>query len=285
METFTINTDKLDLKIAIVDIADVHIHEETIPEVVQELAADLLRSRVLRHPVIVDEKTIVVLDGMHRVASLRQTGCARIPVCLVDYDNPSIRVGTWYRTLNGGDDRSLTEELARWNIETADSSIQEAMNHLEAKRAAGFIAAKRRCLVIESQGGDVRQNFQLVACVEQIARELGFKIGYETETDAFAKLRNETAQVILGPPPVTKQDVRKFGLRGDLFPHKATRHVIPARPLGIDVPISVLQTRGLSLQQANRQLIEALRKRTLEKLEPGSIIENRRYEEQVFLFK
>ena len=285
METFTIETDKLDLKIAIVDIVSVHMHEETISEVVQELAADLLRDSVLRHPVIVDEKTIVVLDGMHRVAALRQIGCVRIPVCLVEYENPSIKVSTWYRTLSKGEAGSLIEELTRWNIKTTESNIQEATKRLEAGSAAAFIATKQRCLTIDDRRGDVRQNFQLVACIERMAKSLGCKVSYETETDALTKLEKGMAQLILGPPPITKQDVRRYGLRDDLFPHKATRHIIPARPLGIDVPIEILRNQGLNLRQVNRQLIEALRKRPLERLEPGSLIENRRYEEQVFLFK
>ncbi len=285
METFTIKADKLDLKIAIIDIGSIHMHEETIPEVVQALAADLLKDSVLRHPVIVDEKTIVVLDGMHRAAALRAIGCVRIPVCFVDYDNPSIRVDTWYRAFSKQDTRSLIEELTRWNIRTTESNIQEAKKNLVAGAGAAFIATNDKCLMIESTGGDVRQNFQLVASIERMAESLGYKVNYETESDAMKKLNERAVQLILGPPPVTKQDVRRFGLKGDPLPHKATRHIIPARPLGIDVPIEILRNQRMELVQANRQIIETLRKRPLERLDPGSLIENRRYEEQVFLFK
>jgi len=285
METFTIKTDRIDLKIAIIDIGSIHMHEETIPAVVQALAADLLRDSVLRHPVIVDEKTIVVLDGMHRAAALKAIECIRIPVCFVDYDNPSIRVETWYRALNRKDSRSLTEELTHWNIKARESNIQEAKKNLEAGAAAAFIATNRECLMIENTGGDVRQNFQLVASIEHIAESLGYEVSYETERDALKELEEGKAQLILGPPRVTKQDVRRVGLKGDLFPHKATRHIIPARPLGVDVPIKILRNQRTELPQANRQLMEALKKRRLERLDPGSLIENRRYEEQVFLFR
>ena len=62
MNSYRIETEKLELRITIVDISSIHLHEETIPETVQALAEDLLKSQVLRHPVIVDEKTLVVLD-------------------------------------------------------------------------------------------------------------------------------------------------------------------------------------------------------------------------------
>jgi len=285
LETFKIESEKLDLKIAIVDIGNIHLHEETIPELVQKLAADVLKDSVLRHPVIVDEETIVVLDGMHRAAALRAIGCVRIPVCLVDYENPSIRVETWYRAFSKGNGRSLTEELTRWNIGTRESNIQEARTSLETGAAAAFIANKEKCLIIESRGNDLKQNFQLVVTIERMAKNLGYEVNYETENDALKRLEAETTSLILGPPPITKQDVRKFGLRNDLLPHKATRHIIPARPLGIDVPIEILRSQRIELRQANRQLIESLKKRPLERLDPGSLIENRRYEEQVFLFK
>jgi len=285
METFTIKTDKIDLNIAIIDIGSIHIHEETIPEVVQALAADLLRDSVLRHPVIVDDRTIVVLDGMHRAAALKAIECIRIPVCFVDYDNPSIKVETWYRAFNRKDPLSLTEELMHWNIKTRESSIQEAKKSLEAGAAAAFIATKGKCLIIENISGDVRQNFQLVASIERTAESLGYEVNYETESDALKELGEGMAQLVLGPPRVTKQDVRRVGLKGDPFPHKATRHIIPARPLGIDVPIEILRNQRIGLLQVNRQLIDVLKKRRLERLSPGSLIENRRYEEQVFVFK
>jgi len=285
LEYFTIKSDTLDLKIAVIDIKSIHMHEETIPEAVQELATELLRDGVLKHPVIVDEKTKVVLDGMHRAAALKLIGCVMIPVCSVDYENPSVRVDTWYRAFSKKNTQDLINELMRWNIRTMESSIQEAKRSLETGTAAALIATKEKCLMIENKGGDVKQNFQLVASIEQMAKSLGYGVNYETRSDALKKLEEGTAQLILGPPPVTKQDVRRSGLRDDPFPHKATRHVMPARPLGINVPIEILQNRAIGLSEANKKLIEMLKKRPLERLEPGSLIENRRYEEQVFLFK
>lgn len=280
---YKIESEKLDLKIAVIDIASIHMHEETIPEAVQKLVEDLTRDKVLRHPVIVDEKTLVVLDGMHRAAALRLAGCVRIPVCLVDYDNPSIKVETWYRTFNKQNSEKLVNELtASIRIDRAD--MEDARTSLENRSAAVLIANKEGCFVTKSEG-DLRQDYRLVADVERVARSLGYEVGYETDSDALSKLRKRETSAILGPPPIRKEDVREFGVRDDLFPHKATRHVIPARPLGIDVPIELLQDRHKDLSEVNRQLIEKLKMRRLLKLDPGSLIENRRYEEQVFLFK
>jgi hypothetical protein len=281
---YKIDSDRLDLKIAIVNIASIHMHEETIPEVVQKLAKDLERDKVLRHPVIVDEKTLVVLDGMHRVAALQMVGCIRIPVCLVDYDNPSIKVETWYRTFTEHNGQELLSQLPLANIRIEETDMRNARQRLENRSAAAMIATGEKCFTVKSVG-DLRQDYRVVTGVERVARGLGYEVGYDTESDALSRLRNKEVAVILGPPPITKKDVREFGVRDELFPHKATRHIIPARPLGIDVPIRLLQDRHVDLSEVNKQLVEKLRARRLLRLDPGSLIENRRYEEQVFLFK
>jgi hypothetical protein len=284
LNSYKIESDKLDLKIAIVNIASIHMHEETIPEAVQRLAEDLIRDKVLRHPIIVDEKTLVVLDGMHRAAALQMTGCVRIPVCLVDYDNPSIKVETWYRIFTKQNAGKLLNELPLSNVRVEEMDIKNARDRLENRSAAALIATNERCFIAKSVG-DLRQDYRVVTDVERVARSLGYEIGYDTESDALNKLREKEAAAVLGPPPIRKKDVREFGVRDELFPHKATRHIIPARPLGIDVPIEFLRDRRMDLSEVNRQLIEKLRARRLLRLDPGSLIENRRYEEQVFLFK
>jgi hypothetical protein len=275
----------LNLEIAIIDIASIHMHEETIPEVVQKLAAELLRDKILKDPVIVDKKTFVVLDGMHRAAALRMVGCIRIPVCLVDYDNPSIRVETWYRVFTKQSGEKLIKELIHMKLQTNITTIPQAKADLENRTAATFIATAEECIVMKSPASDLRQDYQLVATIEQMAKRLGYEVSYETENDAFKKLKEENAPAILGPPPIRKEDVRDFGIKDKLFPHKATRHLIPTRPLGVNVPLEMLQTREMKLSEINSKLIESLKKRKLQRLEAGSLIENRRYEEQVFLFK
>jgi len=285
LNSYKIKTEKLELKITIVDVSRIHLHEETIPETVRTLADDILKSKVLRHPVIVDEKTLVVLDGMHRVAALQMAGCLRIPVCLVDYDDPSITVETWYRAFHRKTEGGLLKELTKLNIQTDQADIEKARIELGNRSARAFIATKEKCLIVRGEGQDLKEDYQLVARMERVAEGLGYEVSYETERDALRELDEEENVVVIAPPPIRKSDVREYGARDELLPHKATRHIIPARPLGIDVPVEILRSQHLDLSEANRQLIERLKKRALQKFEPGSVIENRRYEEQVFLFK
>lgn len=42
-----------------------------------------------------DYKTLVILDGHHRVEALRILGLKRIPALLVDYDSDCVKVTSW----------------------------------------------------------------------------------------------------------------------------------------------------------------------------------------------
>ena len=97
-----IKTPQLDMEIKIVPITQLHIHEKTIPQALEKLKMEIISQQVLKHPILVDTKSFVVLDGMHRVAALKSLDFLLAPVCLVDYSNPSIKLFTWYRQLDRG---------------------------------------------------------------------------------------------------------------------------------------------------------------------------------------
>lgn len=59
------------------------------------LKQEILKDGELRYPIIADEKTHVILDGMHRWLALKNLGYTQIPVILVNaFHNPEVRVGT-----------------------------------------------------------------------------------------------------------------------------------------------------------------------------------------------
>jgi L-serine kinase (ADP) len=70
-------------------------HEQILQPRVDELVKVLRREGVIRLAIVADQRTLVVLDGHHRLAALKALGAKRIPVLLVDYQAPDIRVGTW----------------------------------------------------------------------------------------------------------------------------------------------------------------------------------------------
>ncbi len=122
---YTISHPWLKLEIKLEEIKKLYIHEEVIPSIVKWLSREINRG-ICRNPVIVDKETLVVLDGMHRVAALQHLGCKLIPVCLVNYNNSSIRVESWFRTIeNGQKTGENIKKTSKFAVEKTKKSIKK----------------------------------------------------------------------------------------------------------------------------------------------------------------
>jgi ParB-like chromosome segregation protein Spo0J len=67
-------------------------HEEIRPDYLEELKNQILWDGILKMPIAVDKKTYVILDGHHRLQALKRLGYTKIPVILIDYHSPNIKV-------------------------------------------------------------------------------------------------------------------------------------------------------------------------------------------------
>ena len=89
--------------------------------------------------------------------------------------------------------------------------------------------------------------------------------------------------MILWTPQITKEMVVQAAKRERLFAPKTTRHLIPARPLHINVPTAWLKEE-IALEALNERFMEHLRAKGLRRLAPGQVISGRYYEEELFVF-
>lgn len=271
----------LELEIKIEEIKKLYIHEEIIPEIVDWLSFEI-KWNMYKHPVIVDKETLVVLDGMHRVAALQHLGYKLIPVCLVNYSNPSITVRSWFRTIENG---QKTGENVRKDLEELGYILQEIANN-ELKRRMhdreiiiGIVTSRKR-YGIPGKIESIKEIYEYIKQLERNLRSVGYRIGYETESDAVKKVKSGKALAAIMAPRITKRDVVTTALSREVFVHKSTRHVIPARPLFVNVPIEWL---NMDLKEANKLLLEHLSKKKLRHLPPGQTLD-RRYEEELYVF-
>lgn len=79
----------------ILEIEKLRSHEATDPEMLKKFVEEVRSDGALFKPILVDEETLVILDGHHRFEALKLLGCKRIPVYLVDYNDDDISVTTW----------------------------------------------------------------------------------------------------------------------------------------------------------------------------------------------
>ncbi|MEM3153593.1 MAG: pyridoxal-phosphate dependent enzyme [Candidatus Bathyarchaeia archaeon] len=87
-------------EIHLAELEKLREHEETDPEHLKELTQQIATDKILKHPIVVDEKTNTILDGEHRFNALKNLGCKRIPAIYVDYNSSDIVVQTWRNHYN-----------------------------------------------------------------------------------------------------------------------------------------------------------------------------------------
>ena len=278
---FRIQHPKLTLKLSLEPVDRLHIHEEVIESALRRLVEEIRADRVVKHPVIVDEKTMVVLDGMHRVAALKELGCRLIPACLVDYDNPNILVSSWCRGIAGEDLGRAVRLIEGLGLEVVSRPFEEAVGMLGGEGVVAVVVSNHGCLTVHGDVGDVKDVYDEVKRMESALRSGGYRVEYLTEEDALRMARSGRLLASIVPPKVSKEAVRRVALRGEVFAHKTTRHVIPARPMFLNVPLDWLR---MGYEEANRLLYRNLSGRRVRRL-PGGTVLDRRYEEELYVFE
>jgi len=282
---FTLATPELELRLRLEDLSKVRIQEEIIPELFDELAGAIKSDGVAKHPAIIDLNTFVVLDGMHRVAALERLDCKYLPVCLVDYQSSGVKVGCWYRTIEGR--ASVDEILAAiraLGIVLEEFQLERAMRMLDAREAPVVVRTMEKCYLAKGASEGIRESYALVKRIEKALVEKDLEVGYKTEGDAAREVQSGRAIAALLTPRATKDEVIEAALSGRVFAHKTTRHILAARPMCMDVPLEWLKGEE-SLEEVNRMLIEHLSKREVKRLPKGALFEGRRYEEALWIFE
>lgn len=93
--TTTTQTKRVDeFKVVLLPINTLKPHEKGSPLYLEMLKKEIMRDGVLKYPIIADEETNVILDGMHRWLALKNLGYVQIPVLHVNvFKNHQIRIG------------------------------------------------------------------------------------------------------------------------------------------------------------------------------------------------
>jgi len=274
----------MNLHITMLDIDAVLLHEEAISELLEQLTTSIKNHGCLHHPIIVDAESRVVLDGMHRVIALKKLRCRWVPACLVDYKNPAIKIFSWYRTIRGTN--AVKRLLAQ--VKYIGSNVEKVNQIDEKVVGASPIAAAIKTLnesfLVNSQFGSLKEAYDVIEHIEKRLKTVGLEIRYETESDAQQRLNQRQADAVLLTPKLTKQDIIETAFSRKKFAHKASRHIIPARPMQLCVPLNLLKSNK-SLSQINEDLKNMLKEKRLKHIPPGSVFEGRRYEEDLYVFE
>ena len=277
---FQIKDAKIPIIIGIKRLESLKPHEEVLEDELLSLSRSIRQDKVLRHPLLADARTGVVLDGNHRLVALRRMNCRLAPVALVDYNNPGIRVERWYRLIISGKLDDLWPGLQNLGLSMKNEERAAARELLDRRRVAAVIEDQDRSIVFESpRPEDTLDSFRTSFRVEKFLREKGLSVSY---VDKKPEIIPE-ATLVLSTVKLEKDEVVDVASSGRLYPPKTTRHLIPSRPLGTRVPVEWLTLDKPEIAQA--KLMDHLSKMKLRRIEEGSIVGSRKYEEEVFLFE
>jgi hypothetical protein len=204
---------------------------------------------------------------------------------MVDYMNPSITVECWYRVLekNVSIDQ-LLQLISQMGFTTERVHIIP-VDKIGVSPVFAALQTVGDAFLLCSSFRNVQEAYQHVKLLEEGLKNSYLKVGHETERDAFLKLREGVVKAVLLTPKLSKENVVEIAISGQVFAYKATRHIIPARPLRVNTPLGLLRNKYKTLEEANQEFIKSLQKKTLKYMPAGSLIGGRRYEEDVYLFE
>lgn len=268
------------LEITIEEIDDLKLHEEVIDSYLEELADAIKENGIVKDPVIVDKESGVVLDGMHRVTAMEKLGYERIPVCLVDYYDSKIDLGSWCRFFQGLEMEYVKDICKDLGFEIGNCDHSDIDEILEDRVHDLMLVSQDECYTLDRDAESISEIFDAAIEIEKKLRDEGHKPQYETENSIMEKLDDDEIAILV--PSADKDEVVDVSLKGAVFSHKTTRHVIPARPMRINVSLNLLE---MDTSTADKEMTESLEEGEVENLPPGSRFEGREYEEELVIFK
>ena len=264
-----------------VEIEELKPHEEIIQEIVAKLSGEIRTDGIVRDPLIVDQEDLVILDGMHRFNALKSLGCRFSPCCLLDYADPRITVGSWFRTFAMDEAESEARRvLSATKLEFTMTKLDKISDY----NPDAIALTKGRNQFSLRKPMSLVERCRTATSIEKDMVGQGRQVTYLSEANAVQQLMSSAASLMLILPILTKDEVRVFGSEGTLLPHKVTRHVIPSRPLGVNVPLSLLTDPKISLEEADEEFDHLLQRRNVTRKPAGSVIDGRHYDEELIIF-
>ncbi|MBW2082682.1 MAG: hypothetical protein JRI39_06225 [Deltaproteobacteria bacterium] len=264
---FVIQTKDLKLILEAAPVSSLRTHERVIPEAAEKLLLQLKNWAHLHNPIICGTNNII-LDGHHRTFAFKKLGFLFIPVCKIDYMHKDTQVRCWFRLLTNVKDINLLVEVFRGHgaIVKPVGSKEELKQELDRSPLSfGLQQVEKIQTKIRGEG----INTEYVPC--EVAEERNFCNGLSDR------------EVVVWTPQISKEMVEDAVKQNRCFAPKTTRHVIPARPINVNVPISWFR-EDTSLEELDKRFTQFLKSKTLMRLPPGQTIDGRYYEEELFVF-
>lgn len=272
-----------ELKLAIIALSDVILHEEIERERVEQIETRLRTDRVLKNPPIVAAVTdgaatrYIVLDGASRASALRALRVSNVLVQIVDYHSPKLKLETWHHLLADIPSARLRQALRLTpQITLHEMSEARAKRELDARTIVAYVKfSAGPVLGLRGDGDLVAQARALNAVVHAYENQAElYRVAAADIESHFTAPKQRAALVVF--PRYQPDEIIQIALSGARLPMGITRHIIPGRALRVNLPLEVLE-RAQTLAEKNAWLDAWLQA----KMKNRNV---RFYQEPVFLF-
>ena len=247
----------------IVSAERLYLHEESDPVRVARLAERMREEGILRNPPVVaplpDGSGFVVLDGANRTSALIHIGARALPVQVVDYDDPAVRLDVWHHFLTDAAD--LAARLASMGLSVRSTGADEAERLLGRRVIACYFKTHRGTEIV----GQLRSATLAATLAQVVAAYKGTVRIYRvlaTDLDTLASEYGIEGTVVVFPL-FSKRDILEIARAPVKLPTGITRHLITGRALRVNVPLHIL-TSPDDIEDMNRWLLETIHKKLLD---------------------
>ncbi len=249
-------------------------HEETIPSHVVALAKEITADGMQRDPIIIDQRTGAVLDGMHRLAAFNRLGIKNSVCFAVDYSSPAVELRRWARTFQsteGGGFGAAARDLG-----LVKRSRRSGRPRTDGDYAVLAIIGTDSYALPRSASLD--EAFATVREIDALAAGKRWEREFVPEEDIELEKRDPSKLVLL-VREIGKRDVISAAVNGRLFPCKTSMHAVDPRPVSVNFPLEHLSdsdTPGLrrELERSHPVL-----------LPPNSTHSGRTYKERLLVLR
>jgi hypothetical protein len=268
----------------LVPTRSIRFHEQPEPSRTTRLMDRIQRELTLRNPPIVAGMAngdYLLLDGANRVTAFLDMKYPEIPVQVVDYGHESIQLKGWHHLLLQAQALNLCKRYdALPGVSMRQVTYGELATLLELRRVyAVLVDGSAAAWGLFPDSAATPPIGQRIAVLEQVigAYEGNSRLERIKLAD-YSKLpeviRSIDHQLCLFPV-LRKEELLQLAVDGVLIPTGITRHLIPGRALGINLPLGFLRDLPDAASR-QRHFADHLQKLEME----GRI---RFYEESVFI--
>lgn len=242
-------------------------HEQHDEQRASPLIRRLKRDKFLKNPPIVVEagsrdNRFVILDGANRVVALDVLGIGHVLVQVVPYQEPHVRLETWYHAISGLSTEDWLSRLGKiGGLASSETNLFHARALLAARTIIGYyVTPDGTTRTLIGGGLDLHERTRLLQeVVDTYINTARLNRTNIDNVEQLLALYPQMTSTLVFPryDPVEVIDLAQSGLK---VPPGITRHIIDGRALRVNYPLEHL-TAETPLEDKNRVLRDWVQKR------------------------